>query len=846
MSLVNLGNHEAPDVGYEHLSYVYDPQLSSLALLSGVPTITIDFIGYLSLGTQPTLHPLYGLPGSHDALREYLALFAYVVMPVAHYSALETSPNVDVPVFVLANCVNTSPALNLPWVRTKTGLDMAVHGVYNHDGVARESKPLTIIHHAVYPMGHLCLVPEADHMIQLMLPEIDTASQSYARSGQSHSVQDSTIPTSWMGSTVNTMSAGPSSIPGAQAADTQAPSKKKVAAGVMNIHTIMKKCPKWRKALAYLRVMIRMVVCLGQAENPHLLVTSDYTERRGQLLISIWPQCLVRANVAAEELETVLTKTTKVPMAHSDIILLASPWLSQFLYDTRRVVQHSVDDNRAGFGLGADGMWGLALRDKPMGLLKMFIRPFAHVLPLAINGFVHFFREQIAKEIMYHVVFRTTTTCRIRLVLADLDSATFRSAPYPPIDTLALLGSTCYQVLLSKLLGSWRIGDIMPNCPTASQVHEELRETAFILLHQLHNPGYVPFVNRLWQFCTITPPRNHFLENDQNEVALVSWLQKQGCNNFPDSLYVTASVLFGYVDSHDLMAFLDLSLKEVTTQKQLQQETDPIFFPGGGLCLMEDKMHHAQMEVSLFSNAIANACDELESRFHSADHTFDPKKPSTVNTFRNAGACSAPSLVRLGCFQPSKEIEKNATNGFLHHRISKALQRSTLIPAGSLPIPHGLWNANTFQLYTSFPASFLKAWVDRVTYCTYMSTCLAESKPPLPNAINNFIAKESKNMDLLRSDIHILDLKKHRAQTEVDMLSEALSRIAESEGTESDGSSASVSTTYGCDDNWSDDWFSSSSASSDGSVLMDPPPCNRTLVCSHSPSLVEVHGIRSL
>lgn len=80
-----------------------------------------------------------------------------------------------------------------------------------------------------------------------------------------------------------------------------------------------------------------------------------------------------------------------------------------------------------------------------------------------INGFVHFFREQIAKEIMYHVVFRTTTTCRIRIVLADLDSATFRSAPYPPIDTLALLGSTVsafdspdpgYSLELSSVLSS--------------------------------------------------------------------------------------------------------------------------------------------------------------------------------------------------------------------------------------------------------------------------------------------------------------------------------------------------------------------------------------------------------
>lgn len=34
MSLVTLGNYEGPNMGYEHLSYVYDPQLSSLALLS--------------------------------------------------------------------------------------------------------------------------------------------------------------------------------------------------------------------------------------------------------------------------------------------------------------------------------------------------------------------------------------------------------------------------------------------------------------------------------------------------------------------------------------------------------------------------------------------------------------------------------------------------------------------------------------------------------------------------------------------------------------------------------------------------------------------------------------------
>jgi hypothetical protein len=90
--------------------------------------------------------------------------------------------------------------------------------------------------------------------------------------------------------------------------------------------------------------------------------------------------------------------------------------------------------------------------------------------------------------------------------------------------------------------------------------------------------------------------------------------------------------------------------------------------------------------------------------------------------------------------------------------------------------------------------AFLKAWVDQITYCTYMSASLAETKPPLPNTAHSFKVKESRSLEMLRSDIHILDLKKHRAQTEVDMLSEAISRIAESDGTtdSSDGEHASL------------------------------------------------------
>ncbi|KAG1847226.1 hypothetical protein F4604DRAFT_1936038 [Suillus subluteus] len=764
MSLASLGSNEAPSAGYEpeHPLYVYDSQLCALTIFSGVPTFTIDFVGYLLLGARTTLYPLYGPPTGHDALRDYLSLFEYVVMPTLHHSALEASPDFEVPVFILANRDAVAPALNLPW-----------------DGIARENEPRTTIYHARYPMGHFCPLSEIEYKVQFTLPEIDTLSVSDSPGpgcfiqesliptsckvqftlpdidtlsisdspgpgcfvqesliptsckvqftlpeidmvsvsdalGPGCSIQESSIPTSWMGSTVNTVSAGPSSALGTKSADTDTwvRSKKKVAAGHLNIHTIMQACPKWRKVLAYLRVMLR-----------------------GQLLCTIWPQCLVKANITAEELETVLTTATQVPMEHSDVLLMASPWLSQFLYDTRRVVQHSMDDNRAGFGLGADAMWGLALRDKILGLLQMFICPFSNALPLPNNGLALFFREQIAKEIMYHIVFHTTTTCRVRLVMADLDTATFRHALYPPLDTLALLGSI-----------------------------------------------------------------------------------------LPDSLYVTTSVLFGLVDSHDLMAFLDLSLREVTTQKELQQDKDPIFFPGGGQSLMEDRMHHAQMEVSLFSSTIANTCEELETRFHSDKHTVGPKQPSAVNTVGNVGAGLAPSLVKLGCFQPSKGIKQKCNAWLL---TSSYFQSTTKTHSNASQRP--LDSAHTLEpeylpiskdIFLSLP-HFLKSWVDHITYCTYMSASLAETKPPHPNVINSFKAKESKSLDLLRSDIHILDLKKHHAQTEVDMLSEALSRIAESEGTNSDCSSGSV-VVYGRDDDWSDDWFSSSYDSSNASALMDP------------------------
>ncbi|KAG1720818.1 hypothetical protein EDD22DRAFT_962723 [Suillus occidentalis] len=312
-------------------------------------------------------------------------------------------------------------------------------------------------------------------------------------------------------------------------------------------------------------------------------------------------------------------------------------------------------------------------------------------------------------------------------------------------------------------------------------------------------------------------PKTHFLGNDQTEVALITWLKKQGCDTLPDSLFATASVLFAWVDSHDLMAFLDVSLREVTMRKWLQQEEQPMFFPGGVRCLMQDRMLQAQMEVLLFSNAIANACEELETRSHTDTHT------TTVRPAENVGACLAPSLVRLGCFQPSNDIVNKCNTWLL---VSSYSQHTTKVNVNwEFDSPHTLGpeylpiSKDTFL----FLPAFLKAWVNQITYCTYMSASLAETKPPHLNTRHSFKAKDSKNLDVLRSEIHILDLKKHHAQTEVDMLSEATSCIAESEAPSdsSDGSSGSA-VTYECDDDWSDDWFLSLCASSNASEDMEP------------------------
>jgi hypothetical protein len=130
-----------------------------------------------------------------------------------------------------------------------------------------------------------------------------------------------------------------------------------------------------------------------------------------------------------------------------------------------------------------------------------------------------------------------------------------------------------------------------------------------------------------------TPLNVDVLGIEHNENDLVYWLQVKGREivstplcisivasllhiQLPDSLFTTASVLFGLVDPLDIKALIEVRLKEDAMQTGLQHEEESCleYLKRGGRFLMEERMDHAQIEVSLFSRAIANLCEELNTR----------------------------------------------------------------------------------------------------------------------------------------------------------------------------------------------------------------------------------------
>jgi hypothetical protein len=131
-------------------------------------------------------------------------------------------------------------------------------------------------------------------------------------------------------------------------------------------------------------------------------------------------------------------------------------------------------------------------------------------------------------------------------------------------------------------------------------------------------------------------------------------------------------VLLAWVDPHDLMSVLEMSLREVARETQLQEEEGrTITHWRGNRCFMEERMYRAQTEVSLFSKAMVNLCEEMTTRCRPREHrsqdyiqyskpflAFGPKMSHPTNAAGYVGACQAPSLVNFSCFQPTEAIQE--------------------------------------------------------------------------------------------------------------------------------------------------------------------------------------------
>ncbi|KAG1770605.1 carboxyl transferase domain-containing protein [Suillus placidus] len=835
---MSILNHNLGDTATMHgNALIFEATLPGFLSLSGMPTFDVDFAGYLSLGlhNQTTIYPLY--------LKEQLALFAYVLAPMVHNSSYEVVPSNELH-------ETTAPFLNLLWVKGRTGSDNVLHGVYDYVGMAQPHEPPTIIHFALFPSG-------------------------YRHTAESIDGSESILQTTWVDSSVIASAVGSS---GRQICP------KKIKAE-HSLHKIMAVCTNWGKALAYLCVYMRIAICCGHSDNPHLLTNVEYAERRLEFIQALWPQALECANVAPHDLELVLTKDTKLLMSHHEVLALASPWITQFLYDTRRVITYSMDDHRI-FGLG--NFFGLALKHSIETLLRMFTRPQAHLLPISLNGFNTFLNHQAATEMVFHIVFRATATNRVRLTMADLEPMIFRSAAYPPAETLALVESCCYQSLLTRLVNMWGANDVMPQYPPVTQVHTELCETVVMLLQQDEDLGIDQFRAGMRRFCILTlmamqcavrpmfsvsadqyerdevrpniveiyisvfqmmckhnareniplplscyHPFNmidnssHFLGTEQTETSLISWLLSQERDTLPGSLLVTASVLFGWVDSHDLIALLDYPVHK----GDVGWRTGCIERKPKYLCLVLQLPICAKswnVEVTQLSYTFRKITFGTQKLFLDC-----PKKLPIVNDSDVVCMKANPlsSLVICDDFRLALPTRDKCNASDKCNAWLLALHGDVRLESGASQMPVGFSQTEEFShFYDYLPGPddrfltlprLLKTWVDNIAFRAYISACLAESKSSCITNSGNFKAKEHKVLGVLQSDIHVLGLKKQRAQVEVDMLSDAIARMSEFERTDDGTSSPSTSASH-LPENYvgsSNDWLSTSYTSSISSHL---------------------------
>ncbi|KAG1893716.1 uncharacterized protein F5891DRAFT_985621 [Suillus fuscotomentosus] len=361
-----------------------------------------------------------------------------------------------------------------------------------------------------------------------------------------------------------------------------------------------------------------------------------------------------------------------------------------------------------------------------------------------------------------------------RVVIGDEESAIFRTAPLPPVAMIAYVLAIWYSALLTRL---------------------KVLECLLWLLEQTDDPAYPDFLQVFANFvhieshcgdagCTnerlfsasFTPSTRHFLEIEHTEHALKSWLQNQGREVASDPLFATTSVLFGWVDPLDLIAVLQVSLRVTAIERQLLKEHNTIitFLMRGGRSLMEERMYRAQMEVSLFSKAIANLCEELKARYCPPTWSKTQLVQKTDEDLVTSQVTQLVDVDILPADYDQFELS-SATREKCEAWLATSWQFEVDFPQ-SHEVPELYEHLSRHD--NDFLSPLMEAWFGRVTHRTYITTSSADSKFLHTDNIKSFKAKKNKTPDALKSDFSILELKKQRAQAEVDMFSEAIARTA--------------------------------------------------------------------
>ncbi|KAG2126386.1 hypothetical protein BD769DRAFT_1668376 [Suillus cothurnatus] len=792
-----------------------------LGNLVGV-TETFPFIWYIVVGQEPRLCPLYCSPLGLEVVQQHIKLAAYLETGHTHTSALDAE-STEVPVYTMRGHI-APISLDLPLQWTRQGHNKKIHVVY--DAQVNLVNFRTIIHWADYPLGYNMPIFDFDG-----IPEM---SEVYS----TMSVNDHSLFNGWVVLDVNMASEddGSFSVYPNHEAPYLAHSAPCPAhsAPCPAPHTPITKA-HWRLVLAYLRLLLRVAICTGNSENPHEITTSN-ADVKAAFIAGIFAQSLQRSNTIEEDLATVVSSKDGSTITRDVILVMTDMWICQFIYDTTRVADDAVYHREAGFGL--QDIFGPVLQAQLEMLLENFLQPKSVCLMLDQNGLVWCFRSKFSKALVWHIVFRQTrsngvqihSNPQVPLILADLVPELFRNAPHLPVETLALVVSFCYGSLLRKLdeavtnnPGSsydWN------HYPSPATIYKSALEMLKILFQLDEDLGHPDFMATMLLFCSLTLRNivrviipafpstsvDHltavFLRIEHTEDTLAHWLQTHGPEILPESLLITASLLFGLVDSHDIKSLLEVILGEVAMQMPLQEEEDCLrFLKQGGRCFMEEMMYRAQMEVSLFSKAIANLCEELNTRKQKASGRLRPNLAlPSVNTIEHMGVCLAPHS--LDAWLLKSNIQD----------IMEASVDASQTPPDS-PHLHGHLLQHDDQP-CPLPR-LMKAWVDNATYRSYMSASLAEIDEPLPTIKGNrFIRKDEETLDALMSVFRVLDLKKQRAEAEVDMLYDAIVRIAELEVTDDGTSSGTTATSESrSPDDWFD-WVSISYAPSDTSDIL--------------------------